>query len=73
MSTTIDPDAYDVIDYRTGESLPGLPSADLVRASLATPEGAISAIYDADDHRWHHPSPGYVSPEPVRVVYVVLA
>jgi hypothetical protein len=73
VSTTIDPDAYDVIDYRTGESLPGLPSADLVRASLATPEGAISAIYDADDHRWHYPSPGYVSPEPVRVVYVVLA
>lgn len=71
--STIDPDDYDVIDYRTGEPLPGAPSAALVRASLATPEGAVSAIYDVDDHRWHYPSPGYVSPGPVRTVYVVFA
>ena len=62
-----------IFDYRTGESLPGLPSADLVRASLATHEGAVSAVYDADGHRWHYLPPGYVSPDPVRVVYVVLA
>lgn len=74
---TIDADTYDVNDYRTGSSLAGLPSADLVRESLgAGPEGAVHAYYDGEE--WVHVAADRVAREEargnrVRVVYVTQA
>ena len=75
--TNIDADTYDVNDYRTGDSLVGLPSVDLVRESLdAGPEGAVHAYYDGEE--WIHVAADRVAREEargntVRVVYVTKA
>jgi hypothetical protein len=65
---------YDVSDYRTGDSLVGPPSVDLVRESLdAGPEGAVHAYYDGEE--WIHVAADRVAREEargntVRVVFV---
>lgn len=72
-----DADTYDVNDYRTGDSLVGLPSADLVRESLdASHEGAVHAYYDGEE--WVHVAADRVAREEargntVRAVYVAKA
>ena len=75
--TTIDVDTYDVNDYRTGNLLVGLPSADLVCASLeAGPDGAVYAFYNGEE--WMHIATEQVTREEargnvVRVVYITEA
>ena len=75
--STIDADTYDVNDYRTGASLVGLPSVDLVRESLeAGPEGAVHAYYDGEE--WIHVAADRVARveaqgNAVRVVFIAKA
>lgn len=71
--STPDPDTYDVNDYDSGSTLPGLPALDLVRESLATDTGAVKAFYDGE--YWQHVDPSQVSSvesqgNKVRTVYV---
>lgn len=73
----IDADTYEVIRYDTGAACEGLPTAELVRESLAAgKEGAVLAYYDAAEARWEYCPPDYRATaekrgETVRTVYVV--
>lgn len=51
----IDPDAYSVYSYQTGEQLEGAPTKALVLASLdAGDSGAVCATYDRDEALWSY-------------------
>jgi len=71
-----DPDAYEVVRYDTNDAQEGLPTAELVRESLAAgKEGAVLAYYDAAEARWEFCSADYRTQaerrgEVVRTVYV---
>lgn len=73
---TIDADAYEVIRYDTNDTQEGLPTAELVRESLAAgKEGAVLAYYDRAEARWEYVAPDYRAQaerrgEVVRTVYV---
>jgi nitrous oxide reductase accessory protein NosL len=65
-----------VMDYETGEALPGMCSVDLAeRSRAAGPEGAVHAMQDAEGV-WHFVEPQDVHHyranlrQDVRVVYV---
>lgn len=57
MKQHIDPDAYDVYDYRTGDLLDGSPTLELCEESLSAGDtGAVCATYDYDASLWHYVS-----------------
>lgn len=79
LTTSIDPDAYDVYDYDSGDGLPGLPTEELVcESEAASPTGAVHAYYDTAESRWEYVPPADVERvqrrgEKVRTVYVMEA
>ncbi len=76
QATNIDPDAYNVHAYDTGAELEGLPTARLVRESLAAGNtGAVCATYDSAQALWDYLSGDEAETarergEHVRTVYV---